>query len=730
MDSRKSKHSISEGHSSPSLREALKNQLMDEKKYQKWASGYYKTPILKAHYFAHHPKPDLKLWNKMKQYPFWSPSLIPLTQWDNILYIACLEPSENLRNTFDQVVFLITDVKKLESLWLYLKENESKEETEKKFQPDEQEGMEPAPNTIPNEEDLTLIREQKPKSTSENRKGGAEEESTIPLIEMDDQETNPASKKPTKQKPAKEVQTGQALKPENQTQDVDLLSMENAPPAPPKGWKKGAPKKTSETVLRTTKKKSEDDFEILSEAPPSALESLKNMLGGFSRFLFGDFIQDIKKKPQKAAESFVKIEKAAVKRRSASPLIDPPPTPPFSKGGDKNAGVKNRKKQNTSNEKIEERSISFDTYSSPVRKSTLKKSPVKNPVNDKPINVHPSELHHYPPPKKKPTVSKAVIQNDMESFLNSTDVLSIKEKDMDPSPNAPKNVPAASLLKEEMDEKMKAEIEETEKKLFAEQQSKMESETIPKGEDLTLIREQKPKAKSEIEEEKPAPPSIKPEAPKENREEDPTENTAEIREENWDEENPPPAPQLKETFQTTNSSEETTPPRSEEAASPAPQPIKEPGLEESEQKTSSYSLEDALAGISSDFDSYILFTMDKQKFVPYQWSPHLKPKNNKAISIEKPSLFQICHRTKQPYFGFVAPIITNNAFFSNWGFQKLPQHVTLIPFLNYSKDRVLGGFLGILEEKTLSLRLLEIFQKKAKPLAFFFQNPDLLKKTP
>ena len=127
-------------------------------------------------------------------------------------------------------------------------------------------------------------------------------------------------------------------------------------------------------------------------------------------------------------------------------------------------------------------------------------------------------------------------------------------------------------------------------------------------------------------------------------------------------------------------------------------------------------------------NSYILFVLKKDVFVPYKWSSHLKNQKKAPGSIQKPSIFRIVYMSKQAYFGHIAPTLTNNSFFNQWGFETLPKHILLIPFLDAEKQNVLGGYLGISETQSLPIKILSAVEQILKPLNSYYEDGSLLKK--
>ena len=127
-------------------------------------------------------------------------------------------------------------------------------------------------------------------------------------------------------------------------------------------------------------------------------------------------------------------------------------------------------------------------------------------------------------------------------------------------------------------------------------------------------------------------------------------------------------------------------------------------------------------------NSYILFVFKKDSFIPYKWSSNLQAQKTIPGTIQKPSVFRIIHVSKQPYFGHLAPVLANNSFFNQWGFETLPKHVLLIPFLDTDKQNILGAYLGISETRTLPIKCLHAVEQIIQPLSTYYEDGSLLKK--
>jgi len=128
-------------------------------------------------------------------------------------------------------------------------------------------------------------------------------------------------------------------------------------------------------------------------------------------------------------------------------------------------------------------------------------------------------------------------------------------------------------------------------------------------------------------------------------------------------------------------------------------------------------------------NSYILFVFKRGSFIPYKWSSNLQKAEKRVPgAIQKPSIFRIVYVSKQPYFGHLAPVLANNSFFNQWGFETLPKHVVVIPFLDVEKQNVSGAYLGISSTRTLPVKCLHAIEQIVQPLSTYYQDGSLLQK--
>lgn len=83
----------------------LKRGLIHPNQYLQWAKEHYAMPLIKDEFFAKTPDPAT-FWHKWGQAYTWSAEVVPLTEWQDVLYVGALEPLENLPPHLKFVVVL------------------------------------------------------------------------------------------------------------------------------------------------------------------------------------------------------------------------------------------------------------------------------------------------------------------------------------------------------------------------------------------------------------------------------------------------------------------------------------------------------------------------------------------------------------------------------------------------------------------------------------------------
>jgi len=122
------------------------------------------------------------------------------------------------------------------------------------------------------------------------------------------------------------------------------------------------------------------------------------------------------------------------------------------------------------------------------------------------------------------------------------------------------------------------------------------------------------------------------------------------------------------------------------------------------------------------FGSIIFSYNKKEQFTPIVWSSSLNGPA-KPTDTDIPSIFKIIKDSHQLYHGFIIKNKIHDQFFNDWGFDSLPQQVTLIPIFRYSQPSVIvGAFMGIAKisiHPTKLKRMINVCSPLEKYLATF-----------
>jgi hypothetical protein len=97
------------------LWQALKSKKIKSHEYLEWVQTELGAIILRSDFFLSHPINDT-LFKKFKSIYNWSPECLPLYEWDQVLYVGCLEAPKNF-NYSKKVIFVYTTVEGLEAGW-------------------------------------------------------------------------------------------------------------------------------------------------------------------------------------------------------------------------------------------------------------------------------------------------------------------------------------------------------------------------------------------------------------------------------------------------------------------------------------------------------------------------------------------------------------------------------------------------------------------------------------
>lgn len=83
-------------------------------KYLNWAQEHFQLARINSEFFK--SKPNVQLWKKIKTVANWSPEMIPISEWDGTIFIACIEPNWDIKWSFP-VQYLLANPHDLKNYW-------------------------------------------------------------------------------------------------------------------------------------------------------------------------------------------------------------------------------------------------------------------------------------------------------------------------------------------------------------------------------------------------------------------------------------------------------------------------------------------------------------------------------------------------------------------------------------------------------------------------------------
>jgi len=102
----------------------LENGKIAPEDYFSWAKEHYGLPLLSTEFFSH-AKPNAELWNHIQSVANWSAEMLPLTQWDGVVFIACVEPKDDIQWSFP-VSYVLAKPEDLKFYWQSLMTSQEK----------------------------------------------------------------------------------------------------------------------------------------------------------------------------------------------------------------------------------------------------------------------------------------------------------------------------------------------------------------------------------------------------------------------------------------------------------------------------------------------------------------------------------------------------------------------------------------------------------------------------
>lgn len=92
---------------------ALQNKHISSKDYMAWAKSFYPFPSFKR--TIQNWNYNLNFISMHSQIPSWSAHLVPVCEWDNVTFVACLEPPTQDLGT--NIQFILASAEQLDELW-------------------------------------------------------------------------------------------------------------------------------------------------------------------------------------------------------------------------------------------------------------------------------------------------------------------------------------------------------------------------------------------------------------------------------------------------------------------------------------------------------------------------------------------------------------------------------------------------------------------------------------
>ena len=145
---------------------AMKKGDLSEQSYFDWAQDQYGLAYLKSDFFQ--KKTNQTLWQKYVNVHKWTNECFPVAEWDGTLFVACLEPPEDLPN-FPKMVPVLTNPENLDLYWknyntpgnlFELQDEEPEEILSAENKPEESEDLMDAPAGFDFSAPVTLTQNQ------------------------------------------------------------------------------------------------------------------------------------------------------------------------------------------------------------------------------------------------------------------------------------------------------------------------------------------------------------------------------------------------------------------------------------------------------------------------------------------------------------------------------------------------------------------------------------------
>ena len=101
---------------------SLNNRVITQKPYFDWAIEYYQIPFLEDMYFEQYLMTK-KQWDKIKDLSKWTPEIMPVAVWEDIIFIGCVQLPPKEEQTFPfKHRFVLTSIMALQTTWKFVQE--------------------------------------------------------------------------------------------------------------------------------------------------------------------------------------------------------------------------------------------------------------------------------------------------------------------------------------------------------------------------------------------------------------------------------------------------------------------------------------------------------------------------------------------------------------------------------------------------------------------------------
>jgi hypothetical protein len=122
-----------------------------------------------------------------------------------------------------------------------------------------------------------------------------------------------------------------------------------------------------------------------------------------------------------------------------------------------------------------------------------------------------------------------------------------------------------------------------------------------------------------------------------------------------------------------------------------------------------------LAQFMTRFAGALILHRQGHELRPWRWPDSFEWQQDAAIPLDKPSLFKIAFKSRQPYHGPVVSNGQNDAFFRSLGFEVPPAHVTAQPIV--AGQDVVGILVGFGDAGTSAAANLQLARTLAEQMA-------------